>query len=221
MLKKLVTKTIRCGEVYDKYALSDLFVEGLNALVRQSMREYRGGRKEANFHGVAFHATSLLLLQGDDVTSKRANLSTAKQQEQRRKPWSSYISGVDDVQKESAFSHPASTRKTSGLPVMALSKTSQSAPSDAILLLITSLDALSTLKNAAHNKVCLSESHEILQCSFIQRKSAKSADIFATLTLYSGRHVWTEQTADQVEKDFELDTALVEAIPPGKLGSLR
>lgn len=43
----LVTKTLRCGDVYEKYPLNEIFIKGLHALIRLRMREFWGGKKEA------------------------------------------------------------------------------------------------------------------------------------------------------------------------------
>lgn len=52
-----------------------MFIEGLNTTIRRCMREYWGNKKQVNLNYLAFHATSLLLLQRHDVTSKEKNLA--------------------------------------------------------------------------------------------------------------------------------------------------
>lgn len=66
----LVTKAFWCGDVYEEYAPIQIFIEGLVASVRHSMREYWENKKDANLHDPALHTTSLLRLQVHDVTSK-------------------------------------------------------------------------------------------------------------------------------------------------------
>lgn len=56
--KELVTKTLRCRDMYKTYALNKIVIEGLDATIRHSMREFWRGKNEANLHKLAFHATS-------------------------------------------------------------------------------------------------------------------------------------------------------------------
>lgn len=82
-VKELMTETLWCGDVYEKYALNKILIEGLDASIRQSMREQRRNMKDANLHVLAFHVVSLLRMQGRDVTSKRTNPIESKSENQR------------------------------------------------------------------------------------------------------------------------------------------
>lgn len=62
--EELVAKALRCGDVYKEHDLNEIFIEGLDKSIRRSMRGYWASRETASLHGLAFHATSLLKLNG-------------------------------------------------------------------------------------------------------------------------------------------------------------
>lgn len=68
---KLVTKTIRCEDVFEKYSLNEIFIGGLDLSLSQSLPEYPSAKKKTTLNHLALHATSLLSLQGREVSSKR------------------------------------------------------------------------------------------------------------------------------------------------------
>lgn len=78
--EELATRTLRRGGVFEQYTLTERFIEGLDAPIRHSMCEYWGGMKRANLHDLVVHTTSLLRMHGIDITSRRTNPSTTKQQ---------------------------------------------------------------------------------------------------------------------------------------------
>lgn len=110
--EELLKKTLRSGVVYRKYALNKIFVDDLDVSIRYSMRKYWGGKRDPKLHPLALYATSLLRLQGHEISSKGINSSVDKRQTQRGKPLFSYKSGVNDVQSGSTFGFPASTKKS-------------------------------------------------------------------------------------------------------------
>lgn len=56
----MVTKIVRCGDVYEECALSKILFEGLGQSIRQSMRELWAHKKEETLTHFLFYATSLL-----------------------------------------------------------------------------------------------------------------------------------------------------------------
>lgn len=58
--EELMTKILWSGDVYEEYTLNEIFIEGLDASIRHSVRESWKNKKNANLHELAFHATSLL-----------------------------------------------------------------------------------------------------------------------------------------------------------------
>lgn len=173
-----MTKIIRCGDVYEKYVFNEMLFEGLNVSIRHGMRKYWKGKKKAYLHDFAFHAKSLILLQEHDITSKRTSPSTSKQKTHRENPWFFHKSDVNVVRRSSSYCLPVSLRETSDTAVIALDTTTQSTPSEAISSLIASLDALSTMDDAAHCRVCLSKNHMTSQISFITKNKRKASRRF-------------------------------------------
>lgn len=137
-----------------EYAINEIIIEGLDASIRRSMREYLRGKKEENIHDLAFHATSFPRLQGQDLASKRTNPAATRPQTNFGKPWTSHRSGVNDVRTNSIFRASAATRRTLGTLVVPLNKTRQSTPPNAISFLIESLDVLPTMNSASYCRVC-------------------------------------------------------------------
>lgn len=173
----------------------------------------REARKKANQHGFAFHATFLLWLQGHATTSKRTNPSRIRQLLQRRNLWFSHESKVNAVQHEYVSSLPASTRKISGMPVLALEKTTQSPLLDTISLPIASFDALLATENAVYRRVCLCKDYKTSQRTSFQGTSSKVSEAFATPTLNSSRQVTAILKNNQVKNDFVIETALMKTLP--------
>lgn len=62
--EKLVLKALRSGDVYGGHELEEIFIQKLDKSIRQCLRGYWGLRQLATLHDLAFHATSLLKLQG-------------------------------------------------------------------------------------------------------------------------------------------------------------
>lgn len=53
--EELVTKTLCYGELYQEYALKEIFIEGLDASIRHRMREYWRNKNDTNLHDLTFH----------------------------------------------------------------------------------------------------------------------------------------------------------------------
>lgn len=83
--------------MFGEYALNEIFIERLDALICHSMCEYWGNRRDANMHDLAFHATSVLSMQGHDVKSKLTNPSGPKPHNPCGKLWLSNESGINAV----------------------------------------------------------------------------------------------------------------------------
>lgn len=49
-----MTKTLRFWDLQEGYACNEIYIEGLNASNRSSMRKYLNNKKEANMHDLAF-----------------------------------------------------------------------------------------------------------------------------------------------------------------------
>lgn len=77
-VEELVKKTLRCRDVYEKYALNYIYIEGFDSSICHSMREHWEGKKKASLQDLAFHATSLLRLQENYITFKKTNASATK-----------------------------------------------------------------------------------------------------------------------------------------------
>lgn len=143
--EELVKTPLCWGDVWEEWALIKILIEDPDASTRHSMHEFCSIKKDANQHDLAFHATSLLRLQGHDVTSKRTRPTELKIQNQRGKPWPSRTSGVNVVRSESTLKPSTSMTNTSGTQVLALDHTASqlfSVFSDILFLLIASLDVL-------------------------------------------------------------------------------
>lgn len=166
--EELVTNLFACDAVYRECTLNEILINVLDASTEHSMREYWRDTKETNVHGLAFHAPYLIGLHVHDITSRKRGLSPRKQQAQRGKPLSFCNLGENVVQSRFKSSPSASTRKTSGTLEMALEATSQWKSSDAIPLLLTSLDRMSPMHDAVYCRVCLPENNRTLPCSIIQ-----------------------------------------------------
>lgn len=96
-VEELVTKTIRYRDVPEEYVPHKTFKEFPNARICDSVREYWRNKKDASLHDPAFHASSLLRLQGQDVKSNLTSPAGPKLQKQRGKLWSSHKSGIITV----------------------------------------------------------------------------------------------------------------------------
>lgn len=57
--EEVVAKTLQCEDVYEECTLNEIFIEGLDTSIRHCMRYYLEKNKHTNFHGLAFHTTSL------------------------------------------------------------------------------------------------------------------------------------------------------------------
>lgn len=68
--ERLVTKTLPCEDVYEEYALSKIFIESMDALIRHNESDYLRGKKKANVHELQVHATWLFRFQRHELTSK-------------------------------------------------------------------------------------------------------------------------------------------------------
>lgn len=62
------------------------YIEDVGAPSIQSMWENWEGKKEPNIHDLKFHMSSLLMLQGHAITSKKSNSSSTKPKTQQEKP---------------------------------------------------------------------------------------------------------------------------------------
>lgn len=164
--KDLLTKTFRCINVYERIALNEIFIKGFDASPRQRMREYREGKKEASLQDNAFHATTLLKLQGHDRRSNWTNQFTKEPQTKCEKLYSFYKSGVSVVQSGATSSPSPFTKRTWDTALAALDTTAQLTPSNTISLLIASLDALLATDSAVYSRVCLSRNHKSSHCNF-------------------------------------------------------
>lgn len=82
--KDLLTKSFRCKNLYEGNALNEILIKGFDASIRHSMRKYKEGKKEASLHDIAFHATTLLELQGHDWRSNCASQFTKKAADKMR-----------------------------------------------------------------------------------------------------------------------------------------
>lgn len=80
--EELVIKILCCADVYEEYALNEIFIECLKSSIRYTLREYWRGKKAANLHDLAFQATSLLKPKGHNIKSKRTTPAANKQQHQ-------------------------------------------------------------------------------------------------------------------------------------------
>lgn len=173
-----MTKTLYYRNVYEEYALDEILIENIDASIPDSLREYWGNKKIKNLQNLAFHATSLLRLQGHDSSRKQTRPIGPKPQNQRTKTWSSHKSGRNAVRSGSASSSSISKGNISGMQVLEMShNASQSLPAstDASSLLVVCLKILSTMANAAYCRVCLSKNHKKSQCTFIKGESRNAS----------------------------------------------
>lgn len=58
---ELVTKAIRCGDLYKEHDMNEIFTKGLEKFIRQSMKGYWPSQNSTSFHNL--DATLLLKLQ--------------------------------------------------------------------------------------------------------------------------------------------------------------
>lgn len=122
---------------------------------------------------------------------------------QNEKPCSSHKSGLNVVQTKSTSSLSAPLRSTSGSSVAALDKTTQSGSSDAILLLITSINAVSTMTSAAYDRVCLRKNHRTIQNTVNTEDGHQSFIALAISTLNSCQYARIVLLTDQIKEPFK------------------
>lgn len=89
-----------CKDVLKKDVLNEIFTEGLDASIQQSMQKCWGGKKIAELQNYAFHATFLRRLLRHDAILKRANPLLIEQHTQRRNPQTFRKSAVSAKQDE-------------------------------------------------------------------------------------------------------------------------
>lgn len=61
-VEKLIVEKLRCGDVYEAYVRSVIFIRDLDTLMHNSIYEYWACKKDANLYDFAFHGTSLTRL---------------------------------------------------------------------------------------------------------------------------------------------------------------
>lgn len=150
--------TIRCGDVYEEYALNEIFIEAPDLPIRRRMRKQQSVMKMATLHTLSFHATSLLNLQGRYISSNKTPSSSARQamtKYQVRHKKSSTVgpnTDVRNVESTVATGRAAASRNPSGATVVAID--SCTTPKDGLLLLITSIDSLFTIGSVPFCRVC-------------------------------------------------------------------
>lgn len=124
--EELVAKTLRCEDVYGKYALNEMVIEVLDMSIQQSMVQCWGANKETTLQHLAFHATSLLRLQVRDMLFKETPSASArqaetKQQASRRKSfWANPRTNVQNVEFRSTSGAMNASRHFSGTPAIAI-----------------------------------------------------------------------------------------------------
>lgn len=59
--KKVMAKTLRCGDVYEEQVLNEVFIKRIAQSIKQSMREYWSTKKAVNINALAFHASLLVI----------------------------------------------------------------------------------------------------------------------------------------------------------------
>lgn len=111
-VEELVTKTLRCGDLYENvpYALNEIFIKDLVALVRHSTLDYWVKKKDENLSYHAFHATSIRQMERHDLTSKWTKTAELKPIRKRWKLASPHKSVINAVKSGlssslSAFVH--------------------------------------------------------------------------------------------------------------------
>lgn len=88
----LVRKPLLNGDVYEDYALNKKFSKSFWCINLFQQARVLREEKDFNSHDLTFHTTTLLRLQGHDVSSERTSLTRPKPRNQRRKPYSSHKS---------------------------------------------------------------------------------------------------------------------------------
>lgn len=112
----------------------------------------------------------------------------------------------------SALSPPDSMRNTSGTSVLAIDHAAyqlSSASLDVLSLLVASLDALSTMDNAAYYRVCFSRNHKTSQCTFIPQEKKYAFTCFCDANFKICQHTSCTGTTNQDKKSFVPKTALI------------
>lgn len=77
-VEKLVTNSLRCGDLYEEYAFNEMLIEGLSASIRIFIRDYWEKTNDVSLRDLAFHTTSIFWLQRHDVASKQTYLAGSK-----------------------------------------------------------------------------------------------------------------------------------------------
>lgn len=168
---KVVPKILRCKDVFESYALNEILAGGLEQSIRYGMCEYLGAMKIATLNLPAFYATSLLRLQGKDITFKSRPSASARQAAtkhqipHRKSSWERLKADVQNLESRLSSGQMAASRHCSGRAVMAID--SCTTPTDTLSSLITSMDLLSTIDSTALCRVCPQEIHLTSRCPFL------------------------------------------------------
>lgn len=136
------------------------------------MRESWHIKKESTLYRLAFHATSLMMMQGSDILPKRMQIASAvhaatkNRVPQRKSSW-----GSPEADNHDALTRPTSSQFTASRNssrILTLATRSSKTPTDPVSLIIASMDSSSMIYSAPFCRVFRKENDPTSQYPFNQ-----------------------------------------------------